>query len=246
MRAPYDVLAIGYDVVMAHVDYAFWANYVQALIADFRPEAEALLELGCGTGSLALALQPLGDYDYYATDGSAAMVRVARYKAQQRRADVRFSVDDFASFEVEAPVDVVLLLYDGLNYLVDPAQVDALFAQVARALMPGGVFIVDQSTVANSLQNAAYFEDEGEADGFHYVRSSAYDAETRLHTTTFVLDVRGQRYTERHVQRAYEADEIRGHIARSGLKEAAAYDGFSRDPAGPASERIHWIFRRPA
>ncbi len=241
--APYDALAAGYDVVMEHVDYPFWADYVHTLVQQHLPGARTLLELGCGTGSLALELQPLGPYQYHGTDASAAMIRVAEAKAELYGADVSFSVADFTAFTTDTPVDVVVLLYDGLNYLLDPRDVRLLMARAAAALRPGGLFVFDQSTPANSENNEAFFEDEGSAEGFRYKRTSHYDRATRLHTTSFEIDVQGTPFHETHVQRAYHMEEVRLLIPES-FAFVAAYDGFSPDAAGEHSERVHWVLRR--
>jgi SAM-dependent methyltransferase len=248
---PYVALAAGYDVVMAHVDYEEWAEYVLDLLDEHSVEPTSILELGCGTGSLALELvERLGtDLRYLATDRSAAMIRVARAKAKQLGRDaqgLRFDVADFTDFASDEPFDAALLLYDGLNYLLDEADVAALFAQVHGALTPGGVFIVDQSTPANSLNNADYFGDEGTVDRFAYIRRSHYDPATRLHTTEFDLIIDGETYVERHVQRAYAMIEVAALVDASPLEKIAAYDGFTLDSATAESERIHWVLRRPA
>ena len=245
---PYDALAAGYDVVMAHVDYADWADYVLELFDAHDAAPRSILELGCGTGSLALDLQDRGSFHYVGTDKSAAMIRVAQAKAKlQGRAagDLRFAVADFADFETDEAFDAVLLLYDGLNYLLEADEVAALFVHVASALRTGGLFVVDQSTPANSVNNAAYFEDEGGADDFAYIRRSHYDPATRLHTTDFDLTVEDATYTEQHVQRAYTRAEVEALAAASPLDIVAAYDGFTFDPATDATERIHWVLQRP-
>lgn len=249
---PYSALAAGYDVVMAHVDYGHWAEYVLDLIEQHHPEARSLLELGCGTGSLALELQERSPYPegyrYLATDGSEAMVRVAREKARlqagRRYPGLRFEVADFAEVAVGEPFDVALLLYDGLNYLLEEAQITALLGRVAAALRPGGLFIVDQSTPANSLNNADLFEDEGAVDAFAYVRRSRYDPASRLHTTEFELTVEGETFAEQHVQRAYSLDEMRALIAASPFEEVAAYADFSDEAADADTERVHWVLRK--
>lgn len=248
---PYDALASGYDVVMAHVDYNDWADYVLELFDEHGVEPNSILELGCGTGSLALEMmERIGtELRYLATDRSPAMIRVARAKAKQVGRMVqglRFDVADFTDFAFDESFDAVLLLYDGLNYLLDESDVSALFAHVHGALAPGGVVVVDQSTPANSLNNADYFGDEGTVDRFAYVRRSRYDEASRLHTTEFDLTIDGETYTERHVQRAYAMDEVAALIAASPLEQVAAYDGFSLDPAAAESERIHWVLRRPS
>lgn len=242
---PYTVLAAGYDVVMEHVDYAYWAAYVYGLIERHHGHAASILELGCGTGSLALELAPMGPFRYLGTDAVPQMIHVARAKADLAGAPVLFDVADFTNFRVSTSVDVVLLLYDGMNYILDPEALPALFGCVYRALRPGGLFIFDQSTPANSINNEAFFTDEGEAEGFHYRRDSAYDRTTRLHTTTFEITVEGRTFRERHVQRAYTRAEVRQRLDASGFEVLAAYDGFSHDPAGDDAERIHWVVRRP-
>lgn len=242
--APYTALAAGYDAVMAHVDYDGWVRYVHGLLQRHHPEAHALLELGCGTGSLAVRLQPLGAYDYLATDRSAAMLDVARRKAARAGVPLRFGELDFTDFAVEEPVDVVLLLYDGLNYLLEPEPIRALLRCAYAALRPGGIFLFDQSTPSNSLNNTPYFQDEGGDRRFRYVRRSAYDAVTGLHTTTLDVTTKGRTYHERHLQRAYTLDALRALIAETDFAEIAAYDDFADAPADDATERIHWVVRR--
>ncbi len=244
--SPYSVLAAGYDVVMEHVDYAFWASYVHDQIQQYRPESKTILELGCGTGSLAFELAPLGSYQYLGTDRVEMMVRVARAKADMADAPVQFEVADFSNFRVDRRVDVVILLYDGLNYLLEPTEIGDLMSCVFAALEPGGLFVFDQSTPANSENNEAYFEDEGRADEFSYRRTSRYDRERRLHTTTFEITVGEDTFEERHLQRAYDQEEIRDLIGANGFEVLAAFAGFTSDPARSDSERIHWIVRKPA
>ncbi|MFT5142924.1 MAG: SAM-dependent methyltransferase [Rhodothermales bacterium] len=242
----YSILAAGYDVVMGHVDYELWASHVRDLIADFAPGAQMVLELGCGTGSFALALQHLVPYRYVATDRSAKMVRVAEAKADMEGVEIQFAQVDFTDFRVDEQVDVTLLLFDGMNYVLDPADLDRLFSCVHRSLKPGGIFVFDQSTPANSIKNEALFEDSGEAEGFAYVRHSKYDPASRLHTTVFEMDVLGQSFREEHHQMAYTVEEVRAAAARGGFELAGHFEDFGRLPVTEESERVHWVLRRPA
>ncbi|HEX8385217.1 MAG TPA: class I SAM-dependent methyltransferase [Rubricoccaceae bacterium] len=243
---PYSLLAAGYDAVMEHVDYPFWAEHVQRIVEAHRPGATSVVELGCGTGALAEGLQPLGPapagYAYRAYDGSPAMVAAARAST---RSPVTFGVLDFRDPVPGPPADVVLLLYDGLNYLLDPVDVSVLLGRVADALAPGGIAVLDQSTPANSLNHADGFDDAGLTEAFAFERTSRFDAATGLHTTTFRLTgPDGRTETETHVQRAYTLAEVRALIAASPLAERAAYADFSLRRAGPATERVHWVLGR--
>ena len=244
--APYSAIARGYDLIMEHVSYEYWAAFTDKVLHEFHPSPRRILELGCGTGTFAVALQPLRDYDYVGTDRSAEMIDQARVKAGEAEVPARFEVQDFTSFQCDEPFDAVVLLYDGLNYALDIASLEALFACTFAALKPGGLFFFDQSTPANSINNEAYFEDEGDDDDFSYVRGSHYDRETRLHTTTFEVYVDERAYFERHVQRAYTIDEVRAPVLKAGFDIVTTFDGFTSQIATEASERVHWIVRRPA
>jgi SAM-dependent methyltransferase len=253
---PYAALAAGYDLVMAHVDYETWADYVLDLLLEHAPDTRSILELGCGTGSLALALQERADeitdapagFEYLATDASPEMIRVARAKARlagRAAGNLTFEVASFTSAIAPRPVDAVLLLYDGLNYLLEEQEVTALLERVASVLRPGGVAIVDQSTPANSINNAEYFQDAGMEGAFSYVRRSTFDRVRNHHVTEFDMVIEGKAFTERHVQRAYDLEEVRALVETSPLAEVAVYDGFSTDPAGAGAERLHWVLRQP-
>ncbi|HET6567414.1 MAG TPA: class I SAM-dependent methyltransferase [Rhodothermales bacterium] len=241
---PYTALAAGYDVVMEHVEYEAWAEYTHRILQTNHPDPQTVLELGCGTGSFAFELQPLGPYQYTATDHALQMIRVGRAKAELYRSPVQFAVADFTDFRVDAPVDVVILLYDGLNYVLDEKGVRALLQCTYDALRPGGLFFFDQSTPLNSINNEVYFEDAGEAEGFSYLRHSAYDRTTRLHTTTFEITAAGAQYHEEHVQRAYEMAEIKSLLKETPFEILQSFDGFSTASATEHSERIHWLLRK--
>lgn len=252
---PYSALAAGYDVVMQHVDYALWAEYVLELIDAHAPHARSVIELGCGTGSLALEVQERAHeitgeergFRYLATDGAGEMIRVAEAKARMAGTaigDLRFEQREFFDSVEGETFDVVLLLYDGLNYLLEEEEVEVLLRRMAALANPRGIVIVDQSTPANSLNNEEYFADEGKVGDFAFVRRSQYDRERRLHITEFDLTVEGENFVEHHIQRAYTYGEMLALISRSPLTVEAAYDGFSADPAGDEAERIHWVLRR--
>jgi SAM-dependent methyltransferase len=247
---PYSVLAAGYDLVMAHVDYDQWAAYLFELLRRHGTGVETIVELGGGTGSLARRLQPLGDYRYLLTDGSAAMLGRARDKLAPD-SPIRCVQADFTTVSLDGlglaePVDAVVLVYDGLNYLLEESAVAALLRRVHGLLRPGGVAVIDQSTPANSEERSDGFVDEGGRADFSYVRESRYDPDTRRHETLFTLTVDGESRTERHVQRAYTCEEVRSLIEASPLRAAGAYDAFTTDPAHDRSYRVHWVLRRPA
>ena len=112
------------------------------------------------------------------------MIEVARQTALDAGRPIFFERLDFREPVPGPPADVIVLVYDGLNYLLDLEDVETCCGSIREALAPGGIAIVDQSTPANSVNHADGFDDAGETEAFGYVRSSDYDDATQLHTTT--------------------------------------------------------------
>lgn len=97
-----------------------------------------VLEIGCGTGTIALRLAPLVA-SYLATDVSAHMVAIAREKlALHPRANLQFAAAD-ADVPLEPGTHYHAILAFSLLHLVQ--DLDATIAACAAALLPGGLLI---------------------------------------------------------------------------------------------------------
>jgi SAM-dependent methyltransferase len=250
--SPYSSLAAVYDAVMAHVDYEGWADYLLHLVDDYIDPAhgeEALkaLELGAGTGLLTEELLHQSSLTMTVTDGAADMLAVARERLGSVKERTAFEQVDFSrEWAVDgSPFDLQFLLYDGFNYLMHPDQVSALFEGVRRAGKPGSLFLFDQSTPHNSINNAEFFEDEGSDGDFSYHRKSSFDQELGIHTTEFDIDGPNGRFSEVHRQRAWTRGQVLDLLGMHDLEVVAAFDGFSLDDAHDEAERIHWVIRIP-
>lgn len=245
----YTALASIYDGVMDHVDYEEWAGYVDALLALHAQGAVRVLELGAGTGRLAERLASLREMRLTLTDGSAEMLEQARERLGRAGIEARTAVLDFldpvAASPPPDPFDAVLLLYDGFNYACSEDEAARILELAAHYLRPGGVFIFDQVTPVNSTNAENVFEDAGSVGEITYSRTSEYDAERRIHRTTFEIRAPEGRLFEEHVQRIWTHGEVDAITAASPLEMVAAYDGITMQPAENDSERIHRVLRRP-
>jgi ubiquinone/menaquinone biosynthesis C-methylase UbiE len=103
--------------------------------------ADACVDLGAGTGYVAIALAPLVD-SVLAVDISPAMAEsLAERAARDRLRNVRTQVADLRSFRLPAAsVDLVVSSY-ALHHLRDKDK-RALAAEAARWLRPGGRIVV--------------------------------------------------------------------------------------------------------
>ena len=99
-----------------------------------------VLDLGCGTGSLARRLaDALPAAAIVGIDISPANIAMARRPAAEDGDRVRFEVADYLKFAAE-PFD--LIVSDGVLHLVD-ADTQTIVSKLARDVRPGGVFVCD-------------------------------------------------------------------------------------------------------
>ena len=102
------------------------------------------LDIGCGSGKLALALAESG-WQVLGYDLSPEMVGIAtaRLAGSPYAGAATFEQRDCASFDVSQPVDAVVAAEAPINHLLTPEAVRSCFASVAAALRPGGLFVFD-------------------------------------------------------------------------------------------------------
>ena len=241
--APYTALAEVYDQVMAHVDYDHWSDYVAELIRRFAPSHRTLLELACGTGSLTVRLASAFSGHYIATDASPEMVAVARKKLAGHP-NVVLGIADFTNLALTERFGVVVLAYDGINYLTTLPSVKKALVEIQRVTEPDGIFLFDQSTPANSINNQSYFDDRFKGRDYSYTRTSSYSETDRIHTTEFVIQKGKNRMTERHEQRAFTRMEMLEAVRSTEFVVEACFRAFDFESADDSSERIQWVLRK--
>jgi SAM-dependent methyltransferase len=94
-----------------------------------------VLDLGCGTGELALFLAQQG-YEVLGLDGVRAAIRRAQAKAQGRKSKARFRYGNALAFRVPGRFDT--LVDSGLFHIFRDRDQRRYLACAARALKPGG------------------------------------------------------------------------------------------------------------
>lgn len=127
-------------------DEAAYQRKLEVTRGYFRPDME-VLEIGCGTGSTALAHAPFVKL-IRAVDVSSKMIDIARRKAEAAGIDnVRFEQGTIETLKVpDQCLDAVLAL--NLLHLVDDK--DDFIARVHTMLKPGGVFVTSTPCLGDS------------------------------------------------------------------------------------------------
>lgn len=176
--AYYDRLAPSYDDSRFSGSYGRFidARERDVLRAWLPPDPKHTLELGCGTGRLSA-------FAATATDASVASLAIAR---------ARNSATNFAAADAErlpfppSRFDAVFAFHTLMH--LEPASIQAIFAESFRVLRPGGVFIADivsktrrrltgrrdadEAWHAQTAMTKREFDDIGRAAGFTSSRAT--------------------------------------------------------------------------
>jgi len=250
----YSKLALIYDTLMDDVDYESWADFLDEIIQTHRPQSTSILELACGTGSIALSLDELMCYEITATDLSPQMIDIARRKADEQRAGVRFEVMDFLDIKFDRAFDIVLSTFDSINYLHEPRDILRLLEEVKKVLKPDSLFMFDFTTPKNSIQAIQYLNNEEgyTSDNYRFFRKSRYDPDERIHYNNFDIEKLGddgeevlETYHEVHEQKIYTLQEMLDIVDRTDYELIAKYDGFDLIDADDTSLRITMVLQCP-
>ncbi len=112
-------------------------------VVDFLAELAsegAALELGIGTGRIALPLSQRG-VRVQGIDLSEAMVATLREKPGGEEIDV--AIGDFATTRVDGTFSLAYLVFNTINNLTSQDEQVACFRNVAAHLEPGGCFVIE-------------------------------------------------------------------------------------------------------
>jgi ubiquinone/menaquinone biosynthesis C-methylase UbiE len=247
LTSAYGALAPLYDAVMAHVDYPGWASHLRGLwrgAQGGRKNPLRVLELAAGT--CRFANPPIFPSAFTVhTDLSPAMLRQAPQGIPKVACDVRA-----LPFKSDGSFDLILMVYDSLNYLTQTDEVLAAFAEAKRLLRPGGVFLFDVTTSTCSRRHFADTLDFQEIEGATVIRASRYDAETETQLNLFTFftlgsDGRYDRLEEVHRQRVYPAARLKKLVREAGFSLRGCFADFTLNPGSDRDERLHFVVQKP-
>lgn len=224
-----------------------------ALYRGFAERAEGpILELGCGTGRVLLALAEAG-FDVVGLDTSAAMIEIARAKAQALGVSdrVRLIQGDMRQFELDCHFGLIYCAINSFMHLETQADQLAALSCCHRHLLPDGLLVLDLfppnvEDLANDdgrliVQGTWQDPTSGATVIKQYTRQVDL-AEQTIHVQFFYDEVFPDRtlrrtiapFTMRYLGR-YEAELL---LEKAGFALEAIYGSWEMDPFVSESERM--------
>lgn len=195
----YQDFAYYYDSLM---DEEFYSDYVKFLLSHIK--GETILELGCGTGLMAIELSK-ENKNVYATDLSPQMLEVAKMNAINANVDLMLGKVDMCDFSINKPVDTVLCLCDSLNYIHKKNQIAKVFKNVHNSLKNDGVFIFDVHSLYKIDTVFENYKEEAKEEEFYFSWSVNKTGNGKIHHHVIIDDFENNEHVEEdHYQTTWD------------------------------------------
>lgn len=243
----YTVFSGYYDLLTRDVDYPRRALYLNQIIRGELDAPALLLDLACGTGSLAIEFDRLG-YDVIGVDGSQEMLTLAYQKSMEAGCRILFLHQRMEELDLYGTVDAAVCALDSINHITEPEALSQVFERLALFVRPGGLLVFDANTPYKHrkiLGDNVFVREEGPV---YCVWQNALEPETD--TVRIALDFFCQdgecyrRQSESFAERAYSRRQLTGRLEQAGFHLLAVYEGDTFEPVKRTSLRAVYVARR--
>jgi len=230
--AEYDSFAPDYDAWSAEM-----TEDVPWYVSLAREAAEPIVELGVGTGRIAIPIARETGKRVLGIDRSPAMLAVGHTRAAGLPVELREG--DMRDLVLEEPVELVICPFRGLMHLSTWADKRRLFERVAAALRPGGRFAFNVFAFSGTVA--------ARVEGAPQVRGDSWEIPRFVWADSRIDITRGRGDGEVGTLRLWwlTRSEIEGLIDVAGLEVEALYGGFRREPYDDSSPEMVWVARKP-
>jgi SAM-dependent methyltransferase len=126
-----------YDAYYHFKDYVAAAQQIHDLVQQHNPQAQSLLDVGCGTGKHLEWLR--NHYQVAGLDINAELLEMAH----RRCPDVPFYEGDMVDFELDQQFDVIICLFSSIGYVKTVERLFQTVANLAHHLCTGGLLLVE-------------------------------------------------------------------------------------------------------
>jgi SAM-dependent methyltransferase len=234
--------ALVYDLVWRAAPYDRFVDLCLEAAAGQGTKVRRVLVAACGTGNAAIELAGRG-LRVTGFDLSPAMLARAAVKIRAAGHRVGLVLGDLRAVPLrDGSADLVLALNSSLNYLLDPAEVEAALRHLGRVAAPGGTVVVEPLS-ARFVYDGWEPGRHVDRDGFHL--DASYSVEGDLLVERLRWSLGGVEETETYHQRFYSDAEVEALLGAAGLRLADRRPMWPAIPTEPARGRTLWVARSP-
>lgn len=231
-----------YDSIMENADYDKWYKYIETIIKEKKIAGRDVLDLGCGTGEIAIRLKKNG-YNVLGVDISDEMLAIAGEKIENMGLDIPLAIHDMRKFKLPVGFDIILSLFDTVNYLSSVNELEKTFKAVYSHFDQNGIYIFDIVTenMMEEMFPGGIFVDDREEMTLIWARHVEEDGINEISTTFFVKEKTGRykRVDDYYTKKIFSKEEIEKTAAKIGFKSVEF-----RENSALAGERIFCILEK--
>lgn len=245
----YDQFAYIYDDLMSDAPYTDWVAYTKQIVAKYGSgNRNRLIDIGCGTGTLALLLAKEA-FDVTGVDLSENMLAVAQQKAFDAGVSLPLFQMDMTEISGFGTFEVATVFCDSLNYLPAEEDVRKTFRSVRDLLKPNGLFLFDVHTLykINTIFKDKTFADDSEDLSFIWQCEQVHEEGSVEHQLSFFIqddDGRYSRFNESHLQRTFALEWYEQWLRETGFTIVSVTADFSSSAPDPSSERLFFAAKK--
>ena len=240
---PYSNIAKYYDILMEEVGYEKWIEYITDTIDLFNIKATPLLDITCGTGNSILPFVKRKKKPLLGVDNSIEMLKVAK----EKHPDLALVQANAMRLPFLNNFNLVLSMFDSLNYILKLDDLMEAFASVKDALKDGGHFLFDMNT-PYGLKCVSGRDVREENKNLMSVWRNAYNKDNQtltLHLTLFVKkDKNWHRIDEIHKEKGYSEEEIKYGLKTLDFQVIDAFRCFGHSRPDRFTKRILYIAKK--
>ena len=240
MNNSYERFAEVYDELMTDIPYD---EYVQ-WISEFAPADQfpKLLDIGCGTGTLAFMLHQAG-YQVSGIDLSEEMLAVASARFEEMGISIplfAMSMDELDGFE---QLDVAIIPIDSINYVTEQQKVFETLQRIYASLRHGGQLFFDVHSLFKMDEiflEGPFTYDDGEIAYVWHTEPGEFEHSVYHQMTFFVQTENGlfERFDEEHFQRTFSFTQFEKWLKEIGFSQVEVTADWTMEAPIEENERI--------
>jgi|SRR5579859_802233 len=237
----YDLEDEGYDA-----DYHLTEQWARSL-------GGPLLDLGCGTGRMALRMAALG-YQVTGVDITPEMIARARQKAAAQALSIEWVVADARTFQLQQQFPFIYMLENVFQFFLMRADQEAMLARVREHLLPAGCFLFETRNPSPHNLFEVHHPDPPKytlPDGGRLVTTEEqyYDPMTQIqhYTRHLTFSHPGGQQVEKTLRTALRyvfPQEMEALLFYNRLQIRACYGNWQQEPLTAASPAMIYVCQR--